>query len=434
LYGPELDRYAAQLATHLEQAGWPERAIPYHQRAAEAARRIYAQDEAIGHYQRALELIAEAPSAALALPEKARLSEELADLLSLTGRRDEARQHYARALDETESGDAVARARLWRKIGTAWDEENHWQEAEAGYASAEQALGPAEGQTDVQWWREWLAIQHRKMSLCYGLARLEQMEALAEGCRPVVERYGTAPQRGEYHRGQQMLGLRREHYAVSEQTVAEGQAAVEAFREAGDENNLTLTISGLGFTLLWAGRLDDAEALMLEGLECTERAGDVAVMSRVLTYLHVLYRRRGEGDQVRQYAHRALALSTERGQDEYAGLARASLAWLAWKEGRRAEAKKLALEAVALWQKAPLSTPFEWTARLVLLALEWERKSVSAAGEQIEAMLRPQQQRLPEGLSLALDEAKRAAQGQDASRAAESVGRVVEAARAGGYL
>lgn len=424
LYGSELDRYAAQLATHYERAGQPERAIPYHQRAAEAARQVYAQEEAIAHYLRALELLAVSP-ATLTLPEQARLREELADLLSLTGCREQARQEYARAVERTPSADAVTRARLQRKIGTAWDEENHWQEAESGYAAAEAALGDEQGQTDADWWREWLAIQHRKMSLYYGLVRLEEMAALAERCRPVVGRYGTAMQRGEYHRGLQMLGLRRENYAVSDQTVEEGRAAVDAFREAGDENALTLTISGLGFTLLWAGHLQEAEAPMLEGLERTERAGDVAVMSRVLTYLHVLYRRRGELERVRHYAERALKLATERGQDEYAGMANASLAWLAWKQGTAAEAESLAREAVTLWAKAPLSTPFEWTARLVLIGLAAERGDVEEGTAQARALLQPQQQRLPAELTAALEQAAGAVDGQR---------RVIELSQTLGYL
>ena len=49
------------MAAHYERAGQPEQAIPYYQRAAESAQRIYANEEAIRYYQQALELLETAP-------------------------------------------------------------------------------------------------------------------------------------------------------------------------------------------------------------------------------------------------------------------------------------------------------------------------------------------------------------------------------------
>jgi len=47
---------SAQVATHYEQAGLPDQAIPHYLRAAESARRIFANDEAIRWYRQAVAL------------------------------------------------------------------------------------------------------------------------------------------------------------------------------------------------------------------------------------------------------------------------------------------------------------------------------------------------------------------------------------------
>jgi tetratricopeptide (TPR) repeat protein len=61
VYAHNLDPVSGQVAAHYERAGQPEQAIPYYQRAAESAQRIYANEEAIRYYQQALALLETAP-------------------------------------------------------------------------------------------------------------------------------------------------------------------------------------------------------------------------------------------------------------------------------------------------------------------------------------------------------------------------------------
>ncbi|MBN1249637.1 MAG: AAA family ATPase [Anaerolineae bacterium] len=64
---------SARIALHYERAGYPEQAIPYYQRAGEAAQRTLAHEEAVRFYSRALELLGATP----ALPERDRRELEL---------------------------------------------------------------------------------------------------------------------------------------------------------------------------------------------------------------------------------------------------------------------------------------------------------------------------------------------------------------------
>jgi predicted ATPase len=98
VYAGDLDSVSGQVAVHYERASQPERAIPYYQRAAEVARRIYANEEAIRYYRQALALLETAP------PGESRgdwrqemstkLHEGLGSVLELNGWHDEARDDH----------------------------------------------------------------------------------------------------------------------------------------------------------------------------------------------------------------------------------------------------------------------------------------------------------------------------------------------------
>src|SRR5439155_1028079 len=80
--------------------------------AGDWARAVYANDDAIRHYERALRTLAECQACAI---ETWAPRERLADLQGLTGRRAEALAHYESVRQETETaGDRAAAARLHR--------------------------------------------------------------------------------------------------------------------------------------------------------------------------------------------------------------------------------------------------------------------------------------------------------------------------------
>jgi DNA-binding SARP family transcriptional activator len=70
IHTANLDPVSAQLASHYEQAGEPVRSLPFYQRAAEVAQRVYAHEEAIGLLRRGLRLLDEVPDQARRLEQK----------------------------------------------------------------------------------------------------------------------------------------------------------------------------------------------------------------------------------------------------------------------------------------------------------------------------------------------------------------------------
>lgn len=84
IYAGDLDPVSGQIAAHYEQAGIAEQAIPYFQRAAVVAQRVYANDDAINLLSGALALLAELPGGARRDAQELTLLLALAPVLRVT--------------------------------------------------------------------------------------------------------------------------------------------------------------------------------------------------------------------------------------------------------------------------------------------------------------------------------------------------------------
>jgi adenylate cyclase len=102
--------------------------------AGDWARGVYANEDAIRHYERALQTLAECAGCD---GDVRAARERLADLLALTGRRTEALRHYDAVRADTEQlGDAATAARVQRKIGGL-----HWEAGDRARAGTCFAAG-----------------------------------------------------------------------------------------------------------------------------------------------------------------------------------------------------------------------------------------------------------------------------------------------------
>lgn len=142
---PGSQTYAADIAHHLYNAGpladaaGAARALVT---AGNAAHAVYATDEAVQHYRRAVEILKEPGG-----DQRDRLNaqERLADVLALIGDRMGAMEHYQELAGVTEkSRSRVDEARIVRKVGTL-----HWQGGDRAQATAcyGRALTTLDGET-----------------------------------------------------------------------------------------------------------------------------------------------------------------------------------------------------------------------------------------------------------------------------------------------
>ena len=114
-YRDRLDEVVSRLAHHFTAGGNKEKALRYSIRAGDRARELYANEEAIAYYQRALEL-------AEIKEELATICEGLGDVYALVGKHHNAIESYKSVLDYAGEGlDKRRVAEIHRKIGRVYE-------------------------------------------------------------------------------------------------------------------------------------------------------------------------------------------------------------------------------------------------------------------------------------------------------------------------
>ena len=404
----------------LESEGLIERATEAFWRAGERARQVYANAEAAEYFRRALTLLDEArdPDPEW-FTELARiLREGLGDVLVLAGEPEQARAAFARAEELLPKRDRVRRARLLRKQGNSLSLlQDRTEESAAALTAAETALGMRP--SGKAWWEERCEIACSWLNLLYFTAPLELLQDRLTADGPIVERHGTAWQRAYLLLFMGTSSMRRERYVPGEQTLEYVRAGLAAARESGNIGGAAMQQFALGFALLWASRLDEAEIEIAGALAESERIGEATLHTRCLTYLTILYRKRGDVIEARRFAELALQAARTTHMEEYVAQAYANLAWIAWREGDHSRAEELARHAWSDWD-SHLHThrAWAWSPVFPLIGLALRAGRDDEAHELAEVLLDPTRQALPSEL----EEALRAGRLTDAATMAAGYG------------
>jgi predicted ATPase/class 3 adenylate cyclase len=261
--------------------------------AGDWARGIYANDDAIRHYERALRTLAQAgPDAAQGDIEAVGIDarERLADLLGLQGRRIEALAHYEAVRLAVEASDAARAARVLRKTGGL-----HWEAGDRERASAcfDAGLAHLSGGGDAVE-RAHLLQEMGRLAFRAGdnaaaleLARraLDELPA-AEADSPRGEQAREvaavrAQARNTLGVALARLGRPQEAVAQIECSVAEAEAAELLQAACRGYTNLGVLYASLD--------PDRSIATCVRGLETARKVGDLAFQSRLYANLAVAY-------------------------------------------------------------------------------------------------------------------------------------------------
>lgn len=403
LFPDQLAELSGTLAHHFGEAGAPAEALDYLIIAAGRAAATYSNAEAIAYYRAALDA-----AEAAGIDETTHLRERLGDLLTITGQHPEARAEFMAALVIEPAEDVLTRARLHRRAAKTWVAERRFAEAVQEFSAGERALGEHPPESDVAWWQEWAQIQADLIWLAYWDNRAEDMTLLVADARPIVERLGTAGQRGAFFNALLLMELRRSRYVVSDDMLGYGREYVAAQREVGDPGESAMAHFMNGFAHLWRGDLDTAEEELKRSFGLAKRTGDVTTQARCLTYLTVASRKRGQVDEVRARAAQSLDAASAAHMPEYTATAQANLAWAAWREGRHDECESRAEAALSEWGQLPAghaSAAFQWTALWPLIGVCLAQGRAGEAVRRAGDLLDPALMRMPPPIERALSEA-----------------------------
>jgi DNA-binding SARP family transcriptional activator len=389
---PDLESASAEIAVHFDQAGDLQSAVEYYRLAADAAGKIFANDQAILHIQRALALSEilhqKAADPAVSAWGIAQLHEKLADLLALIGKYPQAQTSYEQALRQPCTPSRLWRSQIYRKLSAAFVPQYQHPAALNALDQAGQILEPGGAVSTLQERQEWIQVQLARCEFFYWDNRPDQMEAILQKIRPLIETEGRPDQQIELITQEGMQRIRNERYRLSARTVEIFRRKLELAKKTGTTYDITWAYFMVGFTLLWHGEPSAAIEWLKKSLEGAVQMGARLLEVRSLTYLSVASRKLYDLPALRAYNQRLLELAPAIGEHAYQGIGLANQGWLAWLEGDDQQAVQGCKSAVDIWA-ASGGNMFPWLAEWVLLAIAVKRRDLGQAGCWAQDLLDP---------------------------------------------
>ena len=288
--GPQPERLSdlEALGHHWSLAPDKRRGARYLVAAGDWARGVYANDDAMRHYERALRCLAECENRD---GQAEATRERLADLLGLTGRRPEALAHYESVLQNIQAaGDRTGAARLCRKIGGL-----HWEAGDRARAGACFASGLGHlGEDGDPIERAYLFQEMGRLAFRAG----DNAEAITWAERALVEAASEAETTQEPERAREAAAMRAHAYntlgvaLARTGRLADAVEQIERSIELAEARDL-LQAACRGYTNLGVlySSLDPRRSIetCLRGLETAKKVGDLGFQSRLYANLAVAY-------------------------------------------------------------------------------------------------------------------------------------------------
>jgi predicted ATPase/DNA-binding SARP family transcriptional activator len=307
LYAADLDSVSGQVAVHYDEAGLAGNALPYYQRAAEVAQRVYANTEAIAYLSCTLKLTPETDySGRYALL----LARERA--YDLTGKRDAQARDLSGLKGLSEAiDDDKRRAEVSLREARYAEATSDYQAADA---AAQAAIGLAQANQDVSdeaaGYLQWGRALWQQGDYAAAHAQLEQALHLARAAQlPEVEA-------DSLHNIACVVG-HQDDYAKARDYAEQARSL---YRSIGHRQGELRALNVMGVSSYSQGDYTDAEAQLNQALRLSQEIGERRTESVILRNLGDLAR--GQGDYARalvyfeQSLHHCRESGDRRGESE----------------------------------------------------------------------------------------------------------------------
>jgi adenylate cyclase len=284
LYGAG-DNAIDLLARHLYLGEAGAKALEYLIRAGERARRLFANDEAILHLQRAAEVAASSPDLSGGLPE---IQLGIADLQELVGAYGDALELYSAVRDST--GDV----RAWAGLASTLRKQGKYTEA-LGVIDEAFSRDELKGVDTTALWLEqgWTLSVSGRFS--------QAVDVLEAGL-------AAAPSRSTPLAARLLLQLARAETVEGrlDAALAHGLEAVQLLEDRQELRELATALRIVGNAYTRAERLDDAAGALRRGLELAERVGNAEEIGGCLINLGLVEYQRGAAAEAIELDRRAI--------------------------------------------------------------------------------------------------------------------------------
>lgn len=288
-----LEAISAQIAHHFLAAGEEVEAAEYFYQAGNYARQLYANTEALSHFQSAL---------GLGHPAAAELHEAVGDLQKLAG-------SYGAALAEYEKAAALAGtadlSRIEQKLGGVYHRQGDWERAVHHFSAALTALPSLDRPNRARILADWSRTAHRAGDVL-------EAQRLAEEALVLAETAEDLPALAQSHNILGMLARTGSDFALAEQHLRDSltlapQLATPSAQIAALNNLALLARDQSDF--------DQAEELLRQALKLCRTLGDRHREAALLNNLADLFHLAGDETAARSHVRQSVAILAEIGAD-----------------------------------------------------------------------------------------------------------------------
>ncbi len=268
---------AARMAHHLLRAGDEPAAAQKYLEAAEHARSVYANEQALAHYRSAL---------ALGLADQSGLHVAIGDMLTLTGRYQEAVQNFEAAMalrpDQATAG-------VENKLGLVYARWGRWDRAQTHLAAAAEAAATAAEQARI--FADWSLNAHRQ-------GQQEQARQLIERALEQAQAADDPRALAQVHN---ILGILARALGDAVSAREQLQHSLKYAGKLSDLNMRSAALNNLALALAQDGQLEAALEAAREALEICQSLGDRHRAAALHSNLADLLHQTGDEQQARRH-------------------------------------------------------------------------------------------------------------------------------------
>ena len=289
----ELRSLSALIARHFELGGMDSEAARYHELAARHAREVFANREALNHFQRAL---------ALGHPDPASMHQGAADMHVLLG-------EYKRAIDGYETAAALARhdgiAEIERKLGEVHQRRGDWELSQSHLVAALETLDEDQ---EVERARLLAAMSFNSL-------RKGELEQAAELAGRALSAATAGDDPRALARAHNQVGILENARANHARAIEHLEASLDLATGLGDVGGRVAALNNLAHARRSGGELDEALELTEEALRICTQQGDSHRAAALHNNMADLLHEKGDTEAAMQHLKTSTAVLAKIGAE-----------------------------------------------------------------------------------------------------------------------